>query len=135
MYSAMDVFVNKCKSEYEDYIKFGSIVQMCHTYKHVNEDGQIVFNSVPFLSTKSFDNMLFEGKDELVRRIKMFESPEGREKSDKIGKQHAFGMLLHGEPGCGKTSCIKAVARLTGRHIVVIQMDQILKDSTKGCNS
>jgi hypothetical protein len=132
-YGVIEEFVNKCKADYADYIRFGTATQLCHTYKCMNDDGHVLFDSAPFLSSKSFDNMLFEGKEELVQRIQMFESDEGVKRSNKIGKHHAFGMLLHGEPGCGKTSCIKAVARLTGRHIVVIQMDTILtKDYDKG---
>jgi len=36
----------------------------------------------------------------------------------KKGIPYTFGLLLHGEPGCGKTSVIKAISNMTGRHIV-----------------
>ena len=35
-------------------------------------------------------------------------------------------MLFRGAPGCGKTSCIKAIARRTGRHIVIIPTGRML---------
>lgn len=38
------------------------------------------------------------------------------------GIPHTLGILMHGAPGCGKTSFIKAVARDTGRHVVNIKM-------------
>jgi chaperone BCS1 len=44
---------------------------------------------------------------------------------NKKGLPYNFGLLLHGEPGCGKTSCIKALANYTDRHIVEINLSKI----------
>ena len=36
-----------------------------------------------------------------------------------------MGLLLHGVPGCGKTSTIKAIANHTQRHIVSVPLNRI----------
>ena len=36
-----------------------------------------------------------------------------------------MGLLLHGVPGCGKTSTIKAIANYTQRHIVSVPLNRI----------
>ena len=41
------------------------------------------------------------------------------------GHPYKLGFLLHGPPGCGKTSMIKAIAAHTGRHVVSVALDKI----------
>lgn len=41
------------------------------------------------------------------------------------GIPYNFGLLFHGPPGCGKTSCIKAIANLTKHHVVEINLKKI----------
>jgi len=42
------------------------------------------------------------------------------------GIPYTFGLLLHGEPGCGKTSLVKAIANETGRHPFNIKFHDFL---------
>jgi len=56
------------------------------------------------------------------KRIKLFlENPSWYEKR---GIPLTFGVLLHGPPGTGKTSFIKAIANDTDRHIVSINLSE-----------
>jgi ATP-dependent 26S proteasome regulatory subunit len=40
------------------------------------------------------------------------------------GIPYTLGILLHGAPGCGKTSFIKGLARDTGRHVVNVKLGE-----------
>lgn len=131
-YAGIQRFIDECVSVYDADLQRNAQRHMCFVFKEMDDD-VITYESTPFVCTKTFDNMVFPAKRELMRRIREFESAEGRERSARIGKQHAFGMLFHGPPGCGKTSCIKAVANLTGRHVVVVRMDRILAVAPDRC--
>lgn len=74
-------------------------------------------------SSKTFDNVFFAQKDLLLQKLNFFLDNEQFYR--RIGIPYNFGILLHGEPGCGKTSCIKALANLTKRHVVEINLKQI----------
>ena len=76
-----------------------------------------------FDSGKNFSNVFFPEKEHLVKKIKFFNDNEAWYLDRGI--PHMFGLLLHGEPGCGKTSVIKAIANLTKRHIVSIPLKNV----------
>jgi chaperone BCS1 len=44
---------------------------------------------------------------------------------DAKGIPHTLGFMFHGEPGCGKTSTIKAIANVGRRHIINIHLSEI----------
>ena len=132
-YSQMDAFLVKCAAEYRAHITAKSDTQMIYEYMCNDDNDNPVFSSGPFVSSKTFDNLFFEGKDEIIKRITNFESQAGRARSEKLGMQHAMGMLFYGLPGCGKTSGIKAIANLTKRHVVIVRMDRIFHHSSGKC--
>ena len=71
-----------------------------------------------FESFKTFENLFFEGKEELISAINRFNS--GIEDYKRIGKPHTLGILLYGKAGCGKTSIVKAIANMLGRDVHTI---------------
>ena len=73
-----------------------------------------------FESTRSFDNIFFDGKVELLSKINYF--IDNREWYFKKGIPYSLGIGLYGPPGTGKTSFIKALANYTGRHIIIISL-------------
>jgi len=79
-------------------------------------------DQISFKTTKSFDNLFFEGKEELIKRLDTFIN---REKYKTLGLPETLGLLLHGAAGTGKTSCIKAIAKYLDMSLILVPMNQI----------
>ena len=76
-----------------------------------------------FVTNKTFNNIFFEGKDLLKKKLDVFIN--GKNNYERLGQQYSLGLLFHGKPGCGKTSTIKAIAKYTGRNVVSVSLSQI----------
>lgn len=92
------------------------------TIDDYNRDEDLVFSTYEFSSTKTFENMFFEHKELIIDRLKQYENVD---KYKKLGIPHTLGLLFYGEPGCGKTSCIKAIANYLKRSIIQIDLKNI----------
>ena len=76
-----------------------------------------------FESTRTFDNLFFEKKIETLMKINFFLN--NRKWYFDKGIPYSLGIGLHGPPGTGKTSFIKALSNMTDRHIVTISLKLI----------
>lgn len=72
---------------------------------------------------KSFDNIFFDGKQEVLKKIHFFIN--NKEWYRHNGVPYTLGISLHGPPGTGKTSFIKALATMLNRHIVSMSLSRI----------
>lgn len=88
-----------------------------------NFDHDIKFESHIFNSNKTFNNIFFDQKDVLIKRLDYFLNH--KEEYIRLGIPYTLGLLFYGDPGCGKTSAIKAIANYTKRHIVEIPLSKI----------
>ena len=81
------------------------------------------YSEFEFESGKSFLNIFCPEKEDIIKRIDFFTNNKAWYK--KRGIPYTMGFMFYGEPGCGKTSTIKAIANHTQRHIVSIPLNNI----------
>ena len=115
----------------QEYLEFTQLEKglMYFVFKSPNREQR--YSSEPlqfyteflFDSGKHFSNVFFPEKEHLVKKINFFSENEAWYLDRGI--PYMFGLLLHGEPGCGKTSVIKAIANLTKRHIISIPLKNV----------
>lgn len=75
------------------------------------------------VSYKTMNNIFFSDKSKILHRLEDFLG--SRDEYRRRGVPYNLGFLLHGDPGCGKTSFIKALSNYTQRHIVDINLKTI----------
>ena len=82
-----------------------------------------VYKRYKLSEEKSFECLFFKEKRLLLKLMSHFMEKTG--KYAIKGFPHKLGLLLHGPPGTGKTSLIKAMAQHTGRNVVSIPLARI----------
>jgi hypothetical protein len=82
----------------------------------------ITFSMFPLHTNKSLKNIYGTSVVKAKKRVDFFlNNPEWYRVK---GIPYTLGILLHGVPGCGKTSFIKGLARDTGRHVVNVKLNE-----------
>jgi SpoVK/Ycf46/Vps4 family AAA+-type ATPase len=110
--------------------------QMIYEYMKATTDEDdrscMTFEGSPFKSNKTFDNLFFEGKQEIREDIQEFVMNMEKEKKQIVEAEYKRKgipfkriYLLHGPPGTGKSSLIKAMVNETGRHCILVQWSKI----------
>ena len=124
---ALKSIVNSWIEEYREHLKAALDVQSIITVTFTATGA--VAQAQPWSSSVTFQNRFFENKTRIIQQIDDFISNKDWYRSKGI--PHNLGILLHGEPGCGKTSFIKCVAnKWPKKHIINIRlkMDMRLED-------
>jgi len=91
--------------------------------KTEDDGGKYQWIERPFKSNRTFDNLYFDGKHELIDKIDFFVN--NKEWYEKEGHPYTLGIGLSGLPGTGKTSIIKSIANKLGRHLIQIPLNKI----------
>ena len=126
----IDNFLNDVKKIYLDMID-DIILNKQFLFSMNNYDDElncITYSQYMFETSTSFDNIFFEGKNEFLNNLNFFLNNKDFYK--ERGIPYRLGILLHGYPGCGKTSLIKCIANYTNRHIVNINFKTIKSKKT-----
>lgn len=128
-------FVDSCNRDYErkmlnklgnNLFFFDQIVQDKNKKKTLQNQLPrefLVYGKHRFHTTRTFDNVYFEGQEHVRRRVEFFLN--NRTWYEKKGIPYTLGFLFHGAPGTGKTSEIKAIANIAHRHPINIQLSEI----------
>lgn len=77
------------------------------------------FTMTPFHTNKSLTNIFGRHLKDLKERVNMFLN--NKEWYIQKGVPYTLGVMLHGPPGTGKTSIIKAIAKDSKRHVFNIK--------------
>jgi ATPase family associated with various cellular activities (AAA) len=86
---------------------------------------EIITQRYSLVNEKSFDSLFFPEKNNILELVYDFENRTGR--FSLPGVPRKIGVLLHGPPGTGKTSFIKALANKTKRNIFMIDLAAVAK--------
>lgn len=97
-----------------------------NSIKYSTAPNELSFTMTQFDTNKSLKNVFGDHLNLIKERVDLFcNNPDWYKEK---GIPYTLGILLHGPPGTGKTSIIKAIAKDTNRHIFNIRFH---KDTTK----
>jgi hypothetical protein len=127
-------FVEKCNAEYERRManKLGTSLyyfdmmtqsKSKKTLQNPLPTSHLMYTRHKFHTTRTFDNVFFEKKENVKKHVDFFLNRQ--DWYEKKGIPYTLGFMFHGDPGCGKTSTIKAISNISHRHILNIQLSQI----------
>jgi hypothetical protein len=94
-----------------------------YSYNGLSKDGYPEVNKYLLNNSKTFESLFFNEKIPFLSVLDNFINKTGAYKFSGI--QHRLGLLLHGPPGTGKTSLIKAMSNKLKRNIVNIDLSKI----------
>jgi ATP-dependent 26S proteasome regulatory subunit len=144
--SVLKQYIDNITFQYLNTIKTNRFnKKFIYILNKVNYDEDSIYNcwnETEYQSTRNFNNMFFDGKQEFIDKINFFLSSK-KWYEDK-GIPYTLGIGLHGLPGTGKTSLIKALANYTKRHIIYLslkiiktkqQLDKFFFENTYNSNN
>ena len=130
-------FIESCKEKYFEKINSKN-KENKFIYEYlkidINDDNckdELKYKEYTFESNKTFENLFFDEKKEMIKYVKKFIYDEKIEKNEyedvcaNCGITYKAGMLFYGEPGCGKTSAIKAILNYTNRVGIIVNLSKI----------
>ena len=90
---------------------------------HGGSTSSITIEAVPWDSTITFENSYFPDMENVLQKINFF--LENKKWYQDHGIPYNLGILLFGDPGCGKTRFIKQLLNHTKRHGICVNLGEI----------
>jgi len=120
----LENFLKECMDSYKKYIQdtFNKN-QYYWCFLNAEPDNDIVYSEKIFTTNRRFNSIFFEEKNDYLKSLEFFLKNE--KWYMQKGIPYHFGIFLHGSPGCGKTSIIKATIDYTDRHVISIPLNRI----------
>jgi len=117
-------YIEKITDEYErEQREKSNRKKYIFTFDGSDPEVGLKWQVTEFMNKRTLDHVFFEEKEEVVhflkkwiRECKLYEM---------IGKPYQLGILLEGEPGCGKTSFMVALANELERNIKECKFDRM----------
>jgi len=127
-------FVDKCNAAYERRMKnklgtdlyFFDMMTNSKSKKTIQNPlptTHILYTQHKFHTTRNFENVFFEQREKVSKHVEFFLTR--KDWYEKKGIPYTLGFMFHGDPGCGKTSSVKAIANTARRHVINIQLSEI----------
>lgn len=127
-------FVDKCNAAYERRMKnklgtdlyFFDMVTASKNKRTIQNPlptTHIMYTQHKFHTTRTFNNVFFEQRKKVSKHVEFFLTR--KDWYENKGIPYTLGFMFHGDPGCGKTSTVKAIANTARRHIINIQLSEI----------
>lgn len=118
---------------YEPYVRkfeenlIGNLYLFIPNKTKFNNIEYLTYNKKQINSTKTFETIFFEEKNLFMEQLDFFIN--NKKWYQLKGIPYKLGIILHGYPGCGKTSIIKSILNYTQRHGIFINLNNINKES------
>ncbi len=94
-----------------------------HAFDVKDNKKQMICKQTQYESNKNFKHLFIENKDLIINEIKFFiNNPEWYKEN---GIPYHLGIMLHGTPGCGKTSFIKSLIAETKYNAIYVDLNKI----------
>lgn len=130
----LQAFADRCNSAYERRMKnklgtdlyfFDMMTNSKNkkTSQNPLPSSHIMYTQHKFHTTRNFENVFFEQRKKVKNHVEFFLTR--KEWYEKKGIPYTLGFMFHGDPGCGKTSTVKAIANTARRHVINIQLSEI----------
>lgn len=136
-YPILKKFIDDCVLDFENETinkTQQQIFEFIKSEKDEDDKSRLSYRTTDFISNKHLDkNIFFENKDAFIKYVDKFNntSLKNLEKSvyemeyEDAGITFKAGILLFGEPGCGKSCTIRGILNRTGRHGVLVRWSNI----------
>ena len=120
----LQLWIDSKVDEFKKHLRYKTAKDQLLIMASTNDKEEFILESVPWDSSITMENSYFPGMDETMKKIDFF--LKNKAFYLEKGIPYNLGILLYGEPGCGKTRFIKLLLNYTKRHGIDIKLNDQL---------